>query len=74
MAGHPASRGHISLPLSLPPEDVPCDFLGEKVGSFQKEFRETELESGMLWGGVALSEHRDDQTPRPSKDSLTRTS
>lgn len=51
------------------------DFLGEKVGSFQEEFRETTLKTGILGDrGEVFSERRDDQALCPSKDSLTRTS
>lgn len=70
MAGRPAGVAFLSPSLSL----QKISRVTSLVGSFQKEFRETELETGMLWGGGALSEHRDDQAPRPSKDSLTRTS
>ena len=41
----------IQSPLSLH-KMLLGDFLGEKVGSFQEEFRETTLKTGILVGSV----------------------
>lgn len=41
-----------NLKSSLPaPKTLLGDFLGEKLGSFQKEFRGTKLRTGKLWDG-----------------------
>lgn len=41
----------VNLKLSLPQKMLLGDFLGEKFGSFWKEFRETKLRTGKLWRG-----------------------